>query len=91
MRQQVTEAQRTQDRWRGTGSQYPACCTLRCDQGRSIRGQLDPLVQLRWTGVGPGKLFLRDRQMGSSQRVARDRLARSGLLDDVPTIDQGKD
>lgn len=89
MRQQVTDAQRTQQTSRGQGTRYPACDTRKCAQGRGIREALDPDADVTFSGAGPGGRFQRERPRGErkAQRAARRELARAGLLDEVRILD----
>jgi hypothetical protein len=89
-RQLVSEAQRTRDTWRGEAGEFPHCVTERCAQGRCIREALDPKVQLRWKGAGQkGRVMPLRRGAVAQQIQARERMSLAGLLDPVPTIDQG--
>jgi hypothetical protein len=88
-RQAATDANRNQDRSKGQGSPYPLCDTLRCIQGRAIRDAIDPTRVVTWRGAGPGGRFERQRSDLGQQHVARVRLMVTGMLDEVPSVDNG--
>ncbi len=89
-RQVVTDLQRSRQVSRGQGSDYPSCDSRSCDQGRSIRGRLDPSTPIAWQGAGPGGRFERERSRGlfAVQEAARTKLDRVGLLAQASTVDQ---
>lgn len=84
-RQQVSDLQRTRDTWRGEGSEYPACVTERCAQGRGIRLAVDADVHFR--RVGPGKRQRALRSDLRAQSVARKRMQTAGLLEEERILD----
>jgi hypothetical protein len=92
-RQLVTEAQRTEQKSRGQGTDYPACDTRKCAQGRGIRAALEPNASVEWSGTGPGKRFQGEkrRKEKAAQDAARARQERAGLLDEVRTLDVDPD
>lgn len=89
VRQLASEVQRTHDTHRGQASDYPACNTARCAQGRGVRAALDPTDEVIWNGEGAGKRAGRSkrRKEKRKQEAARARLERVGLLDEVRTLD----
>lgn len=88
LRQSASDKQRTRDTWRGEAGEYPSCVTSRCAQGREVRAAVEAAGQVSWKGAGPGGRFCRDRHNLKAQHQARQRLARIGALDAVPTIDR---
>ncbi|ACG73241.1 hypothetical protein AnaeK_2013 [Anaeromyxobacter sp. K] len=86
LRQAVVRRQRTLQTSRGQGTSFPTCDG--CLQGAALRAALPGGAELRWRGSGPGGRFARGRQSGGrEQQAARRRLARVGLLELAPTID----
>jgi hypothetical protein len=85
-RQAASDIQRTTQRSRGQGTDYPSCQTFRCGQGRHIRERFDPDARVTWRGEGPGGRFTA-RRYQADQEAARQAQKRSGLLDEVPTLD----
>ena len=91
-RQQTTDAQRTQQRNRGQGSDFPHCDSRTCAQGRGLREALAADVEMRGSGPG-GRFKLRSsgRTAYAAQVVARERMEREGRLDPVRMLDVDPD
>jgi hypothetical protein len=85
-RQAATDCQRTTQTSRGQGTAYPSCDSRKCAQGRHIRERFDPDARVTWRGEGPGGRFTA-RRYQADQEAARQAQKRSGLLDEVPTLD----
>ena len=88
LRQVANQRNGTRDTWRGQGAKFPSC-TPACHQGREVRANAVGEGKITWEGRGPGHMFEPGRRGGiAEQLVARQRLARLGLLSPIPSMDE---
>lgn len=89
LRQAASRRQKTQQKYRGTASDFPTC-TEECAQGCRLRSRVDGAEGVRWDGAGQGRRYVPQKRIAEKrgEMMARARLEAVGLLSLVPNVDE---